>query len=463
MASNISLFDMDYQGILDNIASGVDNRRFLRICHYMLNYSSSYCSYHQYNTINLIFFNPLDKSLKYAEASLTLPYKYHRYDNKEELGLKDEPVSLRFCFNPVVVKPVTKMLINPVIVNIGDYTSYLKAANPYAYQFCREALPHMLMFNMYACCPAIEILWKAGYAFAQNFRAWGYSVPVDEFNRLVKADGTDPKSIFKCSKVVYSVLKNENRLSTWDIFRKMDKFGILSKDDMALLIDMHLAPKHIDRMRYILNFEHHGRKVFTLSSLVNYLNRIDQYEAIERLEGIEILYDYLHMCKVLDMEPKVDGDSLKREHDISARLCREVRNERLALAMEAASNNNADYNFESGSYLIRAIKDYDDLLDEAKQQHNCVASYADRIAKGTSRIFVMRRVDDPDKSLVTVELDPTASIIRQKYLAYNRPIHDKSMSDFLSLWLKHCKEINAANMEIIMANNESSDVSACIA
>ena len=145
------------------------------------------------------------------------------------------------------------------------------------------------------------------------------------------------------------------------------------------------------------------------------------------------------MCNQLQMEPRVDGDSLKREHDIAARNCRNKRDEIISRDMQENCERMKKYNYTEGVYFVRAITSHDDLLDEANQQHNCVASYGRRIANGSSYIYVMREVANPEKSLITIELSPNGKTIRQKFLAYNRPIHNKSQSDFIERWLKFCK------------------------
>ena len=99
------------------------------------------------------------------------------------------------------------------------------------------------------------------------------------------------------------------------------------------------------------------------------------------------------------------------------------------------------YDYNEGIYFVRAIRDQDDLLDEANQQHNCVASYGSNIANGKSYIYVMREVARPDKSLITIELSPNGKTIRQKFLAYNQAIHNKSQSDFIERWLRYVRSV----------------------
>ena len=317
-----------------------------------------------------------------------------------------------------------------------EISNILLRTNPYAHDFAEENgfKPVALLL-----APQLETLSKAGYAFADNFKG-NYTTcrnaegQIDSFNRLCQP-GRSPKDIFKTPKSVFSVLKNEQNLEIWDTIRKMEKFGKVTADDIRQAYDSGMNTKELDQARSILSKEYAGKKIFTWTSLLAYLQRVDMFEAIPRQEALMLLSDYLQMCQTLEMKPRVDGDSLKREHDVTARTTRQKRDEIRAKKMNEACGEFSKYDYAEDIYSVRAIKNYDDLLDEACQQHNCVASYADRIAAKTSLIFVMRETAHPDKSLITIELSPTFTV-RQKFLAYNRPIHNKSQSEFIERWLK---------------------------
>ena len=190
-----------------------------------------------------------------------------------------------------------------------------------------------------------------------------------------------------------------------------------------------------------MNQKHENKAVFTFSTLVNYLQRLDQYEAIGTYEALTLISDYLESCRLLEMKPRIDGDSLKREHDVAARLVRQKRNEIEAQKMTNGCKKLQEYNYENEKFIIRGVRDYDDLLNEAKQQHNCVASYSSRIASGHSLIFVMRRKESPNRSYVTIELSPDLLTVRQKFMAYNQPIRDKETTEFINEWQEHCKDV----------------------
>lgn len=302
----------------------------------------------------------------------------------------------------------------------------------------------------YLSAPWLETLDKAGYRFAKVFLTgqalrWEDNTRYQHLNLLVQP-GTKPKDIFKTTKTVYSTLKEDENLQTWDIYRRMCKTGKLNQDTVKQVYDAGYTPKDLEYVSTILGVKYNDRNVFTWTSLINYLGRIDMYEAIDRREGLPILADYLSMCRQLEMEPRTDGDSLKREHDIAARLIRERRNEQQAQQMREAEERlrreiaegaikKGRLAYSERVYTVKPITDYDTLIDEARQQHNCVASYADRIAKGTSVICTMRETASPERSLVTIELSPDLRTIRQKFLAYNQPIRSKAISDFIDRWM----------------------------
>ena len=74
---------------------------------------------------------------------------------------------------------------------------------------------------------------------------------------------------------------------------------------------------------------------------------------------------------------------------------------------------NKHLEWTNGNYLIRMPTGAEDIRDEADQMHHCVATYIPQIEAGEKIVMFMRDVDDPDKSLVTVEVIDNA--ITQAY------------------------------------------------
>lgn len=55
-------------------------------------------------------------------------------------------------------------------------------------------------------------------------------------------------------------------------------------------------------------------------------------------------------------------------------------------------------------WILKAPKTTDDILDEAQQMSNCVASYVQRVIDGETNILFLRKKDEPDVSVCTVEI-----------------------------------------------------------
>ena len=345
-----------------------------------------------------------------------------------------------------------KLVENTVMVTkYRDAVELLVSKKPYLKDWL-DMYIHAGTIARYLCCPWVETLDKAGYAIARNLIREDCEVisHKDLYNRLL-GPGTKPKDIFKTDKCIYTTLKTNADIKRWDVLRRMQKTGKINEGVIQAVIDRNWSDKELEQASRILGQKQDGRPLFTWTSLINYIGRLDMYEAIDVREALPLLSDYVNMCRQLGMTPRTDGDSLKREHDIAARLCRERRNEIAAREMQkrkeeeqkAIAEGNtklARMEYHEKVFFVRPITDYDDLLDEAHQQHNCVASYWQYIAEGKSRVFTMRETAHPETSLITIELSPDCRTVKQKYLAYNQPIHNKAQSEFIERWLRQLNQ-----------------------
>ena len=327
-------------------------------------------------------------------------------------------------------EPGSYMLLNSEL----DLWDILERTNPYGMETARQydCTNPLLFFT----CPQLEQLIKAGYDFVENgIRGfWRQTKEIDAFNRLTQP-GTKLKNIFKTSKDVYTTLRGETDLEIWDVYRKMAKTGKLTKETIEQAYWMHFDADDLKTVNSILDRRHSGKPVFTWHTLMNYLQRLDTFQAISAREAFPLLNDYLSMCEQLEIQPRIDSDSLKREHDVTARTIREKRDEILEKKMENACEYLSENDYSEDVFFIRGIRNHSDLIDEAKQQRNCVGSYGQRIINHQSLIYVMRETARPNRSLITVEINPECDRIRQKFLAFNQPVTDKKQNEFLERWM----------------------------
>ena len=85
--------------------------------------------------------------------------------------------------------------------------------------------------------------------------------------------------------------------------------------------------------------------------------------------------------------------------------------------------------YKDDMYLITPPHSAEEMIEEARQQANCLASYVQLHADGKTDIYFMRKVKESDKSFVTVEVRD--GHLQQAYLAYN-----KRPTSAVLLWLE---------------------------
>jgi len=90
--------------------------------------------------------------------------------------------------------------------------------------------------------------------------------------------------------------------------------------------------------------------------------------------------------------------------------------------------------YEDGTFLIRPLRNKQDFVDEGKNNHNCVATYWDEAVSGSSRIFVLRKAEEPDVSYVTIELTPDNKL--RQCLATGNRLPSDEVKAWVDKWLK---------------------------
>jgi hypothetical protein len=73
-----------------------------------------------------------------------------------------------------------------------------------------------------------------------------------------------------------------------------------------------------------------------------------------------------------------------------------------------------------------------EIIDEAEQQHHCVASYVDSVRKGETHIMFIRYKDSPEESLLTVEVTPEQKIVQVR--GFMNRAYTHAEYDFMKEW-----------------------------
>lgn len=94
--------------------------------------------------------------------------------------------------------------------------------------------------------------------------------------------------------------------------------------------------------------------------------------------------------------------------------------------------------FEADGLLIQPCASEDELINEGKVLHHCVASYARDHAGGKTAILFIRRAEEPDKPFFTLEFDEKNLTVRQDRGLRNCG-RTPEVADFEKTWLEWVK------------------------
>lgn len=164
------------------------------------------------------------------------------------------------------------------------------------------------------------------------------------------------------------------------------------------------------------------------------------------------LYDYLDYLKFcenlhvdLSRKSKRFPKDFKTEHDRLQALERQRVQREKAKSMrqkDAAYRKRLpqlqeQYGFTSGGLLIRPTNSGMELIAEGETQNICVGSahYIDRMQRGETYIFFIRRESEPDKPYVTLELSTSGTVVQARGYANRRP--DDAVFAFIEKWKQY--------------------------
>lgn len=147
--------------------------------------------------------------------------------------------------------------------------------------------------------------------------------------------------------------------------------------------------------------------------------------------------DYLNMCATLGYNMKdkkiLYPDDLLAAHNKIQEQYRVNKDKFIAERVKKRYLELKHNEYKNKKYIIFPAQSTESLIDESKQQNNCVKTYAEKIAKEESDIYFMRLLENPIKSLVTVEVHNN-KIVQKR--TKNNQSTTSEQDKFLNLWEK---------------------------
>lgn len=163
---------------------------------------------------------------------------------------------------------------------------------------------------------------------------------------------------------------------------------------------------------------------YTSKSLLLYIDSLKTYEAIDDMYSIiRELEDYARMMSTISNKFDKYPRNFLTTHRIACRNYNRLRRDYSEELFKKKIHK--EYEYLYGEYKFIYPKCIQDIKDEAVQQNNCVASYIDKVINGKCHILFLRKKDNLEKSLVTIEVDVYTNMIVQARGKFNRDVTEE--------------------------------------
>jgi len=174
---------------------------------------------------------------------------------------------------------------------------------------------------------------------------------------------------------------------------------------------------------------------YEYKSLIKYLTNIKLFEGFNISGAMTTLRDYARMNTVITEGGKFDKypHYLKVMHDITQRNHQAYNEKCDELAFSVAVEKYEDLEYSDKEYSIIVPKESKDMKEEGSRLNHCVSSYVKYVIDETTKIIFMRRTDEKEKNLITIEVK--GDEIRQVRGKSNR-LPEKDEKEFIKKFAK---------------------------
>lgn len=186
----------------------------------------------------------------------------------------------------------------------------------------------------------------------------------------------------------------------------IDCLSLLKNDIIYIVVNSWSFKSLIDNYNY------------NPKNLMQYVDNMVTYEGLSYSEVLQNLNDYVRMISEISKRYDKYPRNLLTTHKIVIRNFNRLKIEFEESKFKSRIKESMEY--KDNKYIIVYPKCVQDIKDEAAEQHHCVASYIDRVIDGECDILFLRKKNELDKSLVTLEVRNNK--VRQAKGRFNRDV-----------------------------------------
>lgn len=249
---------------------------------------------------------------------------------------------------------------------------------------------------------------------------WQYSQIWDFAKHITYFDISN--FMYSYSNSIEYLIKNRLYILTNDLLENTSHNYILKldykyiKQNLKFIRKYNLKIDEITIMQYFNIFdikiirkysEYADNLIDILHELNIKLELVDKYVK-DAQDGFCEYIDYLQICKLLEYDMKdkkiLYPCNAADSHDKVLKLYNNIKDKTYQKAIKKRYEIIKKYAYKDKKYIVYPVKSQKELINESKQQNNCVKTYAERISKGKCDIYFMRLTSNVNKSLVTIEV-----------------------------------------------------------
>lgn len=196
----------------------------------------------------------------------------------------------------------------------------------------------------------------------------------------------------------------------WKIFDNLTKKDInfIRKYDPSYLELITFKELQIDDIELIKKATEVGlyrsrKKYRNIRKTVDYLAR-------KNIKGLNVVNydDYIGWCQLLGMDMKdkrvLYPEDFENAHDQAQRMYTVYKEQLYDKGIQKFAKDLEKYLFKEKGLVIRPVETQKELINESEKLEHCVRTYAERIARRETAIFVIRKKENLNVPYVTLEL-----------------------------------------------------------
>ncbi|MDB5056348.1 MAG: hypothetical protein JWM44_4398 [Bacilli bacterium] len=257
-------------------------------------------------------------------------------------------------------------------------------------------------FSLYSLYPCIEYLTKLGMGGLVDAKLNGHKT-----YGAINWKGKTPDKILRLNKKEINAL----RAPGIDVDPLLLRLFHISKKDGSNLTIEELSAINNSIGDYGFGDLQKALKCTTLKKITHYINKQCTKKEMDRhnkRQAISTWNDYIADCVTLGFdltnEVVMFPSNLHAAHQNTIKQVKVKEDIALQARMAARVKSLEKMKFEANGLMIRAAIDSKELIAEGKALQHCVGNYAESYAKGKTDLFVIRKVDEPDKPFFTMEI-----------------------------------------------------------